>query len=94
MHVLTDSGSNLKLRMSMLKDWYDNGGVMILGYDMYRNLTQFKRIRSKRHKKIIAETLLDPGIALNYTAQPPINLDAVRFFILIRRHLIYRLLLL
>ena len=60
-YVLTDSGSNLKLRMSMLKDWYGNGGVMILGYEMYRNMTQFKRIKSKKHKKIITETLLDPG---------------------------------
>ena len=60
-YVLTDSGSNLKLRMSMLKDWHVNGGVMILGYEMYRNLTQFKRIKNKRHKKIITETLLDPG---------------------------------
>ena len=34
---------------------------MILGYDMYRNLTQFKRIKSKKHKKTITETLLDPG---------------------------------
>ena len=34
---------------------------MILGYEMYRNMTQFKRIKNKKHKKIITETLVDPG---------------------------------
>ncbi|XP_065058762.1 transcriptional regulator ATRX homolog [Rhopilema esculentum] len=60
-HVLSDSGHNMKLRLNMLRKWYSHGGVMILGYDMYRNLTQFRRIRNKKHKKIITETLLDPG---------------------------------
>ena len=45
----------------MLKEWHSNGGVMILGYEMYRNMTQYKRIKNKKHKKTITETLLDPG---------------------------------
>ena len=61
-HVLSDSGHNMKLRISMLREWYKNGGVMILGYDMYRNLSQFNRIKNKKFKKVVTETLLDPGI--------------------------------
>ena len=34
---------------------------MIMGYSMYRNLSQCFRVRSKTQKKIFQETLVDPG---------------------------------
>lgn len=49
-------------RTDMLKNWHECGGVLIMGYEMYRNLSQSKRVRNKKHKKIFAETLVDPGI--------------------------------
>ncbi|XP_012940516.1 transcriptional regulator ATRX [Aplysia californica] len=49
------------LRADTLKDWHESGGIMIIGYEMYRNLTTGARIKNKRQKKIFYETLVDPG---------------------------------
>ena len=48
-------------RADSLEDWHKNGGVMILGYEMYRNLVAQKNIKNKRWKKIFTEALCDPG---------------------------------
>jgi transcriptional regulator ATRX len=49
-------------RAAMLKNWHSDGGVMIMGYDMFRNLTQGSHCKSKNQKKIFSETLVDPGM--------------------------------
>ncbi|BFZ14845.1 hypothetical protein BsWGS_17884 [Bradybaena similaris] len=48
-------------RVEALKEWHENGGVMIMGYEMYRNLTTGSRCKNKRQKKIFQDTLVDPG---------------------------------
>ena len=48
-------------RADRLKDWHEGGGILIMGYEMYRNLSQSKRVRNKKQKKVFAETLVDPG---------------------------------
>ncbi|KAH9519844.1 hypothetical protein Btru_071056 [Bulinus truncatus] len=48
-------------RANALKDWQASGGIMIIGYEMYRNLTIGARCKNKRLKKIFTETLVDPG---------------------------------
>ncbi|GFS20517.1 alpha thalassemia/mental retardation syndrome X-linked homolog [Elysia marginata] len=48
-------------RADMLKEWHASGGVMIIGYEMYRNLSQGARCKNKRQKKIFFETLVNPG---------------------------------
>ncbi|XP_073412302.1 transcriptional regulator ATRX [Dendrobates tinctorius] len=45
----------------MLQRWHDNGGVLIIGYEMYRNLTQGKNVKSKKLKEVYQKTLVDPG---------------------------------
>ena len=63
MFVLQDvSGDNWR-RADMLNHWLKYGGVMILGYSLYRNLSQCLRVRSKNQKKIFKEALVDPGKA-------------------------------
>jgi Fe-S oxidoreductase len=49
-------------RMYQLKKWQSNGGVMVLGYNMFRNLTntQTKRIQRKA-LETFQSTLIDPG---------------------------------
>jgi hypothetical protein len=49
-------------RMYQLKEWQDCGGVMMIGYDMFRNLTntQTKRMR-KKAIEVFQSTLVDPG---------------------------------
>ncbi|KAK6975334.1 transcriptional regulator ATRX, partial [Biomphalaria glabrata] len=48
-------------RASALKEWQELGGIMIIGYEMYRNLTTGARCKNKRQKKTFFETLVDPG---------------------------------
>ncbi|XP_056294687.1 transcriptional regulator ATRX isoform X2 [Pseudoliparis swirei] len=48
-------------RAYALQRWQDTGGVIIIGYEMYRNLTQGRNIKSKKLKEIFQKTLVDPG---------------------------------
>ncbi|KAK3577102.1 hypothetical protein CHS0354_037134 [Potamilus streckersoni] len=54
-------------RADRLHDWHENGGVMIMGYDMYRRLAtghkQKKKgfAKKKRLCEIFQEALVDPG---------------------------------
>ncbi|XP_030594695.1 transcriptional regulator ATRX isoform X1 [Archocentrus centrarchus] len=48
-------------RAYALQRWQEMGGVMIMGYEMYRNLTQGRNIKSKKLKETFQKTLVDPG---------------------------------
>ena len=48
-------------RTDVLGRWRLNGGLLIIGYEMYRNLTQHKFIKSKKQKEMIDKALVDPG---------------------------------
>ncbi|XP_061090599.1 transcriptional regulator ATRX isoform X2 [Conger conger] len=48
-------------RSYALQRWQEDGGVMIMGYEMYRNLTQGRNIKSKKLKEVFQKTLVDPG---------------------------------
>uniref|UniRef100_A0A673C5N5 DNA helicase n=1 Tax=Sphaeramia orbicularis TaxID=375764 RepID=A0A673C5N5_9TELE len=48
-------------RSYALQRWQETGGIMIMGYEMYRNLTQGRNIKSKKLKEIFQKTLVDPG---------------------------------
>ncbi|EDO44496.1 predicted protein [Nematostella vectensis] len=60
-YVLQEVGHNSWRRADMLTQWQRYGGIMIMGYDMYRNLSLCNNVRSKKVKKIFKETLVDPG---------------------------------
>nr|XP_020640004.1 transcriptional regulator ATRX isoform X1 [Pogona vitticeps] len=45
----------------MLQKWQDEGGVMIIGYEMYRNLAQGRNVKSRKLKEIYNKALVDPG---------------------------------
>lgn len=57
--VLDDHAVNVRHRK--LQRWFNHGGVMMMGYDMYRNLATGKRIKNRRIKNDFAEFLLNPG---------------------------------
>ncbi|XP_050984110.1 transcriptional regulator ATRX [Labeo rohita] len=48
-------------RAYALQRWQEDGGIMIIGYEMYRNLTQGRNIKSKKLKEAFQKTLVDPG---------------------------------
>ncbi|XP_017279651.1 transcriptional regulator ATRX [Kryptolebias marmoratus] len=48
-------------RAFALRNWQESGGIMIIGYEMYRNLTQGRNIKSKKLKETFQTTLVDPG---------------------------------
>ncbi|XP_052283753.1 transcriptional regulator ATRX-like [Dreissena polymorpha] len=49
-------------RAQMLKEWHESrAGVMILGYDMYRNFVNGSNCKNEKQKKIFFETLSNPG---------------------------------
>lgn len=50
-------------RASRLKEWLENGGVCVLGYDMFRNLSaeNNKRFR-KTQLASFQQALVDPGM--------------------------------
>ncbi|RXM27769.1 Transcriptional regulator ATRX [Acipenser ruthenus] len=48
-------------RAYMLQRWQEDGGVIIIGYEMYRNLTQGKNVKSKKLKETFQKTLVNPG---------------------------------
>ena len=68
-------------RAYALQQWQENGGVMIIGYEMYRNLTQGRNIKSKKLKETFQKTLVDPGTIfcvnckLNYVPVVLINCE-------------------
>jgi len=50
-----------KERVQELQRWHENGGIMVMGYDMYRMLATGSRTRVPKYKKAQKTTLLDPG---------------------------------
>ncbi|XP_019621595.1 PREDICTED: transcriptional regulator ATRX-like [Branchiostoma belcheri] len=48
-------------RKYTLEAWQREGGVMLMGYDMFRNLSTGKRIKSKKMRESFHTTLVEPG---------------------------------
>lgn len=51
----------------MLQRWQEDGGVMIIGYEMYRNLAQGRNVKSRKLKEIFNKALVDPGKIITST---------------------------
>ncbi|CAF1297698.1 unnamed protein product [Adineta steineri] len=49
------------LRVSHLNYWYENGGVAVMGYEMYKRLATGLGIKNKKHKTEVYKCLVDPG---------------------------------
>lgn len=63
-YELTSVKSN-ELRAEVLHNWHNSGGVMIMGYEMYRNLSNPNnktiKIKNKRLRDALQTSLVDPG---------------------------------
>ncbi|XP_055602196.1 uncharacterized protein LOC129750991 [Uranotaenia lowii] len=49
--ILNDSHKTLKSRAKIVLEWAKNGGVLLIGYEMYRLLSQKKMAKKKKKKK-------------------------------------------
>lgn len=50
-------------RQFIVSEWFKEGGVLIIGYDMFRNLTNEKNKRmSKKMRNEFQKALVDPGL--------------------------------
>ena len=77
--LMTSPGT--KQRYHRLRRWFDGGGIMFIGYDMFRNLAQGKHMKRKAQKEDFQKFLLDPGpdlvvcdeghVCLLYTSPSP-----------------------
>lgn len=48
-------------RVFYINEWHKEGGVLIMGYDLFRNLSSETSRLKKREKAIIQTALVDPG---------------------------------
>ena len=60
LHIL-ESKDLLKTRIRTMEFWDEDGGILLSGYDMFRNFCVGKKIKSKKKKDKIFEILVDPG---------------------------------
>lgn len=47
-------------RIALLKEWHKDGGIMIMGYQLFRILANYAG-KSKKLKAVFNDTLTDPG---------------------------------
>lgn len=52
---------SVAVRVELLNDWFTNGGVMIMGYEVFRILTHTDSSKYSKHKESFCSILLDPG---------------------------------
>ena len=46
-HVLNDSLKNLAQRAAVIRSWHEGGGVLLMGYELYRQLANKRQKRRK-----------------------------------------------
>lgn len=51
-------------RAYQIKEWHHEGGILILGYDMFRNLSSEGKKIKKKFRDIFQEALVNPGADL------------------------------
>ena len=57
--LLVDSA--LEARTRKLERWFSTGGILFVGYELFRNMVMGKRLRKKK-KEAFEKFLLDPGL--------------------------------
>lgn len=60
MYELSKAKQNVD-RAYRLKEWRKDGGVLIIGYEMFRNLTNIGTKLRKKLREDVINALLDPG---------------------------------
>ena len=45
----------------MLMEWHREGGVLLVGYEQYRNLAVAGRVKNKKQRELLHKFLVNPG---------------------------------
>ena len=53
--------AGIRARMKRMERWFRHGGIMFIGYDMFRNLAMGKTIKRRKTKEQLKKFLVDPG---------------------------------
>ena len=56
------NAKNHPARIALLKEWQKGGGIMIMGYQLFRILANYNG-KSKKTKTAFHESLIDPGMS-------------------------------
>jgi transcriptional regulator ATRX len=63
--VLSEATSSTPQRAKILEEWSETGGVLLIGYDNFRNLVNGTRVRNAEHKELFRKSLLEtPGLVV------------------------------
>lgn len=54
---------DLSERLRALQSWHRDGGVVVMGYEMYRNLSLSQKLTNEEWKAEFKRILVDPGTA-------------------------------
>ena len=57
-YTLTSDIASNKNRAALLEDWMASGGVLIIGYESFRNLATGSHVRSEEHRALFQTALL------------------------------------
>ncbi|KAG6555509.1 hypothetical protein Mapa_002744 [Marchantia paleacea] len=60
-HILDDSIRENSRRAQLLISWHKGGGVMLIGYSAFRNLSNGKHVKDKVTRDSLCESLQNPG---------------------------------
>ncbi|XP_051540427.1 transcriptional regulator ATRX-like isoform X2 [Myxocyprinus asiaticus] len=52
---------SVSVRVELLNDWFKKGGVMIMGYEVFRILTHGHSAKNSKHREAFRSMLLNPG---------------------------------
>lgn len=72
-------------RIRALQRWHDDGGVMIMGYEMYRILSLAKKIQDEELKKELKRILVNPG-TVTVSRHDDVKMSSVSMALLIKTH--------
>ena len=53
--------STVTARLNRLRRWFQSGGILFMGYEMFRNLALSKRTKKAKNRESFRKFLLNPG---------------------------------
>ena len=75
----------MQQRQRKLRRWFSDGGVLLIGYEMFRNMALGKRLKKARREEF-QKLLLDPGTYM-YATDSVLSIVGVAYGVQFRKFL-------